>query len=388
MSRTSRRSGRDRRLRQRLFGAGNITCPICLSAFDSSDVVAGTEVTLEHAPPKSLGGVPICLTCKSCNNKASLIDQHAILSAKARKGWAEGRGAPVVVDFFGHKRSSRYIPDDPRAPYPARYHLFRSGKVQLVSLPGREHLDANKGISLEIPQRDDFEFVSMVKSAYLMVFSLMGANGYKFAENVGLQPVREQIMNPRKKILGDGFIATMRFDSDDLRRVDRPVILMCRAASRPFWIVPMWDDKAVILPCSGPEPINEIVMNSKTPSIRFSSLAGWVSRRFNSSSAVGGTVNEESGDPQDTLEGALGSPVAINEEGWHFVVVFHQMNDYVALPFCPANKLPDSDVINVVDMLSAHEAVGRHLDKVQLAPTNIRPWSNSRPLLRLPVDDE
>ena len=45
----------------------------------------------------------------------------------------------------------------------------------------------------------------MVKSAYLMVFSLMGANGYKFAENIGLQPVREQIMHPKKKILQDGF---------------------------------------------------------------------------------------------------------------------------------------------------------------------------------------
>ena len=59
--------------------------PYVFRDFDRSDVLAGTNVTLEHAPPKSLGGAVICLTCKSCNNKASLVDQHAYLSMKAQK---------------------------------------------------------------------------------------------------------------------------------------------------------------------------------------------------------------------------------------------------------------------------------------------------------------
>ena len=54
-------------------------------------------------------------------------------------------------------------------------------------------------MNFRIPQRDDYEFVSMIKSAYLMVFSLLGENGCKFAENIGLQPVRQQIMNPGKR---------------------------------------------------------------------------------------------------------------------------------------------------------------------------------------------
>ena len=388
MSRTSHGSGRDQRLRQRLFDAGNNRCPICLSGFDRLDVMAGTDVTLEHAPPKSLGGVPICLTCRPCNNKASFIDQHAFLSARARKEWAEGQGAPIVVDLFGHKWSYRFIPRDPNAPYPARKHQFRNGTIQIDSLPQREHLDANKGISFRIPQRDDFEFVSMVKSAYLMVFSLMGANGYKFAENIGLQPVREQIMNPKKKILQDGFIGTMRLDSDDLRRVDRPIVFMCRTGSLPFWIVPMWDHKAVFLSCGGTEPIDKLVMNPMEASIPFGSLVGWTSRRFNSSSAIGGTVGEETSDSHDSLAGTVGGPFATNKGGWLYIMVFHQMSDYVALPFCPENKLPGSDVINVVDMLSAQEADGRNLDKTQLTTTNIGSWSNDLPISRKPMDGE
>ncbi len=176
MSKHSHGPGRDRRLRQRLFDAGNIKCPICLSEFDRSDVVAGTEVTLEHAPPKSLGGAPICLTCKRCNNNTSLIDHHAFLSMKARDEWSAGHGARIVVDLFGYKKSHRFVPRDPNSPFPARKHLLRNGSIELGSLPPKKGLDRSKRISFRIPQREDYEFASMIKSAYLVVFSLMGTN--------------------------------------------------------------------------------------------------------------------------------------------------------------------------------------------------------------------
>ena len=226
----------------------------------------------------------------------------------------------------------------------------------------------------------------MIKSAYLMVFSLMGANGYKFAENIGLQPVREQIMNPEKKILKGGFIGTMRIDSDDYRKLDRPIVFLYRTETYPFWIVPMWNDKAVFLSCGGTEPIDKLVMNPKEADIPFGSLVGWVSRRFNSSSAIGGTVGEGRDDSRDSLGGTVGGPFPTNMGAWLFVMVFHQMKDYVALPFCPEDGLPASDAINVVDMLSEQEAVGRNLDKTQLATTNVGSWAKDLPITRRPID--
>ena len=388
MSGSSRGPGRDRRLRQRLFDAGNNRCPICLSAFDQLDVVAGTEVTLEHAPPKSLGGAPICLTCRSCNNKASLIDHHAHLSAKARNEWAEGQGAPIVVDLFGHKRSYRFIPRDSDAPFPARKHLVRSGTIQLGSLPPKEHLDASKGMSFRIPQRDDFEFVSMIKSAYLMVFSLMGASGYKFAENVGLQPVREQIMNPEEKILKGGFVGAMRLDLEGYREFDRPIVFLCRTEPFPFWIVPLWGDRAVLLSSGGAEPIDELVFSPKEADIPMGSLVGWVSRRFNSSSAIGGTVDPRPDDSHGSLGGTVGGPFPTSLGAWLFVMVFHQVNDFVALPFCPENGLPASGALNVVDMLSEEEAVGRNLDTRRLATTNLGSWARDLSVERRSMDGE
>ena len=388
MSRTRRGTGRDRRLRIRLFDAGNNKCPICLSEFDRLDAEAGTEVTLEHAPPKSLDGNPVCLTCSSCNNKASLIDQHAFLSARARNEWAEGKGAPIEVDLFGHKRSLRFFPSDPKAPYPARKHLFRNGTIQLGPLPPKVHLDANKGMSFRIRQRDDFEFVSMLKSAYLMVFSLMGANGYRFAENIGLQPVREQIMKPEKKILQSGFVGTMQLDSDDYRRLDRAVVFLCRGADLPFWVVPMWDDKAVFLSCGGMEPIDKLVINQQEASIPVGSFVGWVTRKFNSSSAIGGTVDERTTDSRGSLGGTVGGPFPTTKGGWLYVMVFHQEKNFVALPYGPEDDLPAANSLNIVDMLSEDEAVGRNLDKSQLTKTNLGSWAKNMAIARRPNDGE
>ena len=385
---TTHGRGRERRLRQRLFNAGNTRCPICLSDFARSDVLAGTNVTLEHAPPKSLGGAAICLTCKSCNNKASLIEQHAYQSVKARNEWAEGKGAPIVVDLFGHKSTRRFIPHDPNGPFPARKHLFRNGTIELGPLPPTHRLDASKGMSFRIPQRDDYEFVSMIKSAYLMVFALMGENGYRFAENIGLQPVREQIMNPEKKVLKGGFLGTMRFDTDEIQKLDRPVVFLCRTEKLPFWIIPMWENKVVFLTCGAEEPIDELAFNATEASIPFGCLVGWVSRRFNSSSSIAGTVGEATDGSHASLAGTVGGPFPTNRKGWNYIMVFHQMRNFVALPYCPEDRIPGPEEINVVDMLSEHEAVGRNLDKAQLTTANVGAWSRELAVERAPLVGE
>ena len=38
-------------------------------------------------------------------------------------------------------------------------------------------------------------------------------------------------------------------------------------------------------------------------------------------------------------------------------MVFHQMGEFVALPFCPEGGVPGSDAINIVDMLSEQEGI-------------------------------
>src|SRR5437870_1624201 len=42
-------------------------CPLCERPFPQTALAGGT-LTFEDAPPKSYGGKPVALSCKSCNN--------------------------------------------------------------------------------------------------------------------------------------------------------------------------------------------------------------------------------------------------------------------------------------------------------------------------------
>ena len=221
-----------------------------------------------------------------------------------------------------------------------------------------------------------------------IVFSLLGVNGYKFAENIGLKPVREQIMNPEKKILEGGFLGTMRLESEDYRKLHRSAVFLCRTASLPFWIIPLWNNYTVILSCGGTEPIDRLVMDAKDFTIPNSSLIGWVSCRFNSSAAISGTVDQGDNVSNASLAGTFGGPVSTNKGGWLYVVVFHQSKKYIALPLCHEDDLPPSDGISIVDMLSKQEVIGRNLDITKMASTNVGSWAKEVLITAIPMDGE
>ncbi len=364
-------TGQKRRLRRRLFDAGNTKCPICLSEFTDADVAAG-EMTLEHAPPAKLKGSAICLTCKQCNNNASHMDQHAVLAKRARHEWSLGQGARVEVDLFGYKTSSRYIPGDPTAPLPTRGKHLRKGSIHLGALPPKELLDINKKISFRIPGLPHYEAVSLIKSAYLMVFSLMGEGGYRFAENVALKPVREQILNPRKRILKGNFVVTGSIP--ETTQTTKQMVFLCHAARPPLWIIPMWDGKIVLLPCGGPEPIDEFVAPGDEIKIEYNQLTGWTICRFNESVRIIGSVSKESAIEDGALMGTTGI-VPTDKGEWEWMVVYHYMGQYVALPSCPADENPGANTLRVTEMLGEDAVKGRGLNKSALTRLNLGEWS-------------
>lgn len=51
-------------------------CPWCLTGFLPAALDLGS-LTRDHAPPRSLGGAPLVLTCRKCNNSAgSRLNAH------------------------------------------------------------------------------------------------------------------------------------------------------------------------------------------------------------------------------------------------------------------------------------------------------------------------
>ena len=377
-----RRTGRDRRLRLRLFRAGNTRCPICLSEFTRSDVASG-KVTLEHAPPKALKGSAICLTCRECNNNASRIDQHAILAQRAHDEWSSGRGTRVEIDFGGLKKSCRYLPSNPRALLPTRVADLRKGSLKLGALPTTAHPEINKGIRFRIPRQPHYESISMIKSAYLMVFSVMGEGGYRYCRSAALEPVREQIMNPREAILTGMFVANGTILPTAKATIT--AVFLCHAARPPLWVVPMSNGKTVLLPCGGPVPVDEIVVEGNELTIANKHLTGWLACRFDESAQISGLVSRESGIADGNLVGTTGAP-PIDGGGWEWMVVDHHMERYVALPCHSPGEAPSPDSLNVVAMHGSHAVEGRGMDESTLSRVNLGGFRNDLTIHR--VDQE
>ena len=50
-------------------------CPLCLRGFDAEHM---DHLSIEDVPPRSVGGRPLLLTCRECNNKhGTELDAHA-----------------------------------------------------------------------------------------------------------------------------------------------------------------------------------------------------------------------------------------------------------------------------------------------------------------------
>ena len=113
-------------IRRTLFEDGNAKCPICLEAFTEAEAIEGQTVTLEHVPPKALGGKPMCLTCTKCNVGAGQgVDQAATLLTRSPKATIEILGRLEAV----------YLTDDLVLP-PSSVATRLRAVVQVRKRPG------------------------------------------------------------------------------------------------------------------------------------------------------------------------------------------------------------------------------------------------------------
>ena len=183
------RKGSDFRLK--LFELGNTRCPICLTDFTRNAVERGVDVTLEHVPPKTLGGSVRCLTCADCNSSASRhLDQAAAMLNRAKENRKAGRGRQVELDVFGTKHSTYFSPEGITTSELSRRIADNPNAASMVDqLPGRKFLllteikrgpdwDVSRGITIRTkrPSMNHLE-LSWLRSAYLLVFSLLGPAG-------------------------------------------------------------------------------------------------------------------------------------------------------------------------------------------------------------------
>lgn len=221
---------------ERVLGVNDVyACPLCLDAH-SRECLAMTEphLTIEDVPPKSVGGRPLVLTCKTCNNEAGTkldakLAERADLM-RALKGEKATRPPKLTATF---------------AVGPDR------NEVQLSGLPGpgpsiRFHAEAVRrklggpaqATKVTIPLNDRQVQLSMLRAAFLGAFAQLG---YRYALCSQLDVVRQQLAEPDDQVIGqwvfylvDPAMRRERFFMEIVEPVP------CLAA--------LWDGFAVFLP--------------------------------------------------------------------------------------------------------------------------------------------
>ena len=330
----------------------------------------GKKVTLEHAPPKALGGKVVCLTCEDCNNGASRIDHAAKMVQKARDDHVSGRGTRVEFDFFGAGIASGYLrPKDDemvarlaKQPVPTSINQLRGSVMKLPRLPfgpGLPGLDPNKGVRFRIKQpKSHHVAVSWLRSAYLLVFSLLGRQGYRYAQSPALQPIREQIMNPdEERIKGalGGVVSGVDFPVDPV--VD-PVILLSAGHELSCWAVKMGDE-SVLLPCGGSiERFRQLTRQTIDVSVKNDRLGIWASRQFRNDFVFNSAINREAdGADIDFMGGRLEIQMESGDV-WEWIIVDYQADEVVALPFRAKGAEQDGSM-GVIMILDRNQYLGR-----------------------------
>lgn len=178
-------------------------CPICLKQHKT--ISEDDPLTLEDAPPKSLGGSANVLTCKSCNNTAGYkIDAHLVERLRELDSASFTPGTETKVQIKVNGETLQGI-----------IQVLADGTLQITHSKKNNHpgklkkamdrvsagmkIDLNFFKSRVIPENLEY---ALLKTGYLLAFQTFG---YSLILNKCFNTIREQLRNPEKRIYPHGF---------------------------------------------------------------------------------------------------------------------------------------------------------------------------------------
>lgn len=187
-----------------IIGDKNVyLCPICLRPhvdLDSKD-----PLTLEDAPPKSLGGTANTMTCKSCNNTAGhKIDFH--LTERLREidsgKFIPGIETSVKVNIDGETFQGKItVAEDGTM---TMFHSKKNNYPEKLDKTIKQVKDG-KIINIDflksrvVPENLEY---ALLKTGYLMTFERFG---YSLILYNCFDIIRQQLRNPEERVYPEGF---------------------------------------------------------------------------------------------------------------------------------------------------------------------------------------
>jgi len=210
-------------------------CPLCTRGF-APECLKLDVLTLEHAPPKNLGGSQIALTCKDCNNMAGAEVDHNMVKFETIFDFAHGtmkRAVPIQFEHGGIAVNAELLAAAEEVsvyglPGNNPPHTIRDSEAELDRVV-RESDWTDYKIRINFTQRFDHRaaLVGWLRSAYLVAFA---AFGYSYIIRPSMVVVRQQIGAPKDVIIPI-FSATDGAESDSQVRfimlVRKPEEMQC-----------------------------------------------------------------------------------------------------------------------------------------------------------------
>lgn len=178
-------------------------CPICLRPH--KDLNSDDPLTLEDAPPKSLGGSANTLTCKTCNNTAGhKIDFH--LTERLREidscKFIPGTETPIKVNIDGETFQGKITVEEDGSM--KMYHSKKNNhpaklEKTMTELKGGKIINMDFLKSRVIPENLEY---ALLKTGYLMMFERFG---YSLLLDNCFDIVRQQLIKPEERVYPEGF---------------------------------------------------------------------------------------------------------------------------------------------------------------------------------------
>lgn len=209
-----REGARTFRAAQRLLGKEHLlpsdedwyACPVCLkylflvSALDEVE----KRLTEEHAPPESLGGRELALTCWWCNTTSGrTFDASAIGQERTRlfERGDSGEGMRAGFNLDGVTiRGNVYLAGTTGVLMVGVPQANNKADVERFEQALDAYVGDSSGLRLEVVPRDhkyahsrDLARISWIRSAYVVAFA---AFGWRYILQPSLNPIRAQFQDP------------------------------------------------------------------------------------------------------------------------------------------------------------------------------------------------
>lgn len=232
------------------YDGDSYACPLCLEIFPRDRL---NELSVEHVPPLSVGGKPLVLTCKRCNNDAGYkVDSHEAHLHDASRFFSGKSGfrpaqlsvgdatvnvqANLGCGYVAWVDSARNSPSTLKEFHAAIESLAQSRETPKISWAYRPRA----------PVKEFRVNLSRLRAAYLAAFALFG---YTFIIREVFSRLRYQLQNPEEELLTHVGYSTCDSEGPGQRFyiVREPPWLRSLASRSGRWItfLPLLDD----VPC-------------------------------------------------------------------------------------------------------------------------------------------